>query len=116
MRKPITVNVAAALHKVNYTGICGPLNFAAGPAPGVGIIPPVGAQWKKGTGKYPFEMQIVDNSLNKDVKVAALAKVAAKGKDVTRTQRIMRSQAQADGSADAGDLLYDRDVFNIGQA
>jgi branched-chain amino acid transport system substrate-binding protein len=63
--------VADALHKVNYTGICGPLNFAAGPAPGVGIIPPVGAQWKKGTGKYPFEMQIVDNSLNKSVKITA---------------------------------------------
>jgi branched-chain amino acid transport system substrate-binding protein len=63
--------VAAALHNVNYTGICGPLNFAAGPAPGVGIIPPVGAQWKKGTGKFPFEMQIVDNSLNKSVKVTA---------------------------------------------
>jgi len=56
---------------VNYTGICGPLNFAAGPAPGVGIIPPVGAQWKKGTGKFPFEMQIVDNSLNKSVKITA---------------------------------------------
>jgi branched-chain amino acid transport system substrate-binding protein len=63
--------VAAALHSVNYAGICGPLNFAAGPAPGVGIIPPVGAQWKKGTGKFPFEMQIVDNSLNKSVKITA---------------------------------------------
>jgi branched-chain amino acid transport system substrate-binding protein len=63
--------VASALHNVNYTGICGSLNFAAGPAPGVGIIPPVGAQWKKGTGKFPFEMQIVDNSLNKSVKITA---------------------------------------------
>ena len=63
--------VASALHNVNYTGICGPLNFAGGPAPGVGIIPPVGAQWKKATGKFPFEMQIVDNSLNKSVKITA---------------------------------------------
>jgi branched-chain amino acid transport system substrate-binding protein len=63
--------VAAALHKVSYTGICGPLNFAGGPAPGVGIIPPAGAQWKKGTGKFPFEMQIVDNSLNKSVRITA---------------------------------------------
>ena len=30
--------VAGALHKVSYTGICGPLDFASGPAPGVGII------------------------------------------------------------------------------
>jgi branched-chain amino acid transport system substrate-binding protein len=63
--------VADALHKVNYTGICGPLNFAAGPAPGVGIIKPVGVQWKKASGKYPFEMQVVDNSLNPSVKVQA---------------------------------------------
>jgi branched-chain amino acid transport system substrate-binding protein len=55
--------VAAALHKVNYTGMCGALNFAGGPAPGVGIIRPLGAQWKKGTS-FPWEMQVVDNSMN----------------------------------------------------
>jgi branched-chain amino acid transport system substrate-binding protein len=63
--------VASALHNVNYTGICGPLNFAGGPAPGVGIIKPLGLQWQKGTGQYPFEMQVVDNSLNKDVNTTA---------------------------------------------
>ena len=63
--------MASALHNVSYTGICGPLNFAGGPAPGVGIIQPVGVQWKKGTGQFPFEMQVVDNSLNPDVKVTA---------------------------------------------
>jgi branched-chain amino acid transport system substrate-binding protein len=63
--------VAGALHKVNYTGMCGAINFAGGPAPGVGIIPPVGVQWKKTTGKFPFEMQVVDNSLNKNVKIQA---------------------------------------------
>lgn len=62
--------VAAELHKVNYTGMCGPLDFAAGPAPGVGIIKPVGVQWKAGT-TYPWEMQVVDNSLNKSVPVGA---------------------------------------------
>ena len=41
------------------------------PAPGVGIIPPVGVQWKKATGKFPFEMQVVDNSLNPNVKIQA---------------------------------------------
>ncbi len=63
--------VADALHKVNYTGMCGAINFAGGPAPGVGIIPPVGVQWKKSGGKFPFEMQVVDNSLNKNVKIQA---------------------------------------------
>ncbi len=63
--------VAHALHNVNYTGMCGPLNFAAGPAPGVGIIDPVGVQWKKSSGKYPFEMVVVDNSLNKSVPIGA---------------------------------------------
>jgi branched-chain amino acid transport system substrate-binding protein len=63
--------VASALHKVHYTGMCGPLNFSTGPAPGVAIINPVGVQWKKGSGKYPFEMKVVDNSLNSAVKVGA---------------------------------------------
>ncbi len=65
--------VANALHTVNYSGICGPLDFAASnaPAPGVGVIQPVGVQWKKSTGKYPFEMKVVDNSLNKLVPIEA---------------------------------------------
>jgi branched-chain amino acid transport system substrate-binding protein len=63
--------VAAELHKVSYTGMCGPLNFATGPLPGVGIIKPVGVQWKPGTGKYPWVMEVVDNSLNPDVPVTA---------------------------------------------
>jgi branched-chain amino acid transport system substrate-binding protein len=61
--------VAKAFHNVNYTGMCGPINFAGGPAPGVGIIKPVGVQWKPGTGKDPFEMVVVDNSLNKNVPI-----------------------------------------------
>lgn len=63
--------VASALHNVNYSGMCGALNFASGPAPGVGIIPPLGVQWKKSTGKYPLEMMVVDNSLNPSVKIQA---------------------------------------------
>jgi branched-chain amino acid transport system substrate-binding protein len=63
--------VANALHNVSYTGMCGAINFAGGPAPGVGIILPVGVQWKAATGKHPFVMQVVDNSLNPSVKVQA---------------------------------------------
>jgi branched-chain amino acid transport system substrate-binding protein len=65
--------VADALHKVSYTGMCGSIDFASGPAPGVGIIPPVGVQWKAQSAgsKYPVEMKVVDNSLNSSVPVGA---------------------------------------------
>jgi len=66
-----TKAVAAAIHRVNYTGMCGTLNFAGGPVPGVAVIPPVGVQWKKGTGKHPYELKVVDNSLNKRVPIQA---------------------------------------------
>lgn len=63
--------VADALHKMSYTGICGPIDFTKGPAPGVGIINPIGVQWKPGTSKWPWEMKVVDNSLNKSVPIQA---------------------------------------------
>jgi branched-chain amino acid transport system substrate-binding protein len=63
--------VAGAIHAVNYSGMCGPLNFAAGPAPGVAIINPLGVQWKASAGRYPFEMKVVDNSLNKAIPIEA---------------------------------------------
>ncbi len=64
--------VAHALHRVNYTGMSGVLNFAGGPAPGVAITQPVGVQWKAtGGGKFPFQMKVVDNSLNKAVPIEA---------------------------------------------
>jgi branched-chain amino acid transport system substrate-binding protein len=63
--------VANALHKVNYTGISGPLDFTNGPAPGVVAVPVVGVQWKGSSGKYPFEMKVVDNTLNRHVKLSA---------------------------------------------
>ncbi|HEY2078805.1 MAG TPA: ABC transporter substrate-binding protein [Streptosporangiaceae bacterium] len=65
--------VADAMHKVSYTGMCGQIDFATGPAPGVGIIPPVGVQWKAqpSGSKYPVEMKVVDNSLNSSVPTGA---------------------------------------------
>ena len=51
--------------------MCGPLNFSSGPVPGIGIIRPVGVQWKPGPGKYPWVMEVVDNSLNPDVPITA---------------------------------------------
>jgi branched-chain amino acid transport system substrate-binding protein len=63
--------VAAQLRTMNYTGMSGTLDFAAGPVPGVAIIKPVGVQWKKGTGSFPYELQVVDNSANKAVPITA---------------------------------------------
>jgi branched-chain amino acid transport system substrate-binding protein len=71
--------VAAELFKVNYAGMSGPLDFTVGPhidpadqnsptIPGIGIVNPVGVQWKKGTN-FPWEMVVVDNSLNSDVQI-----------------------------------------------
>lgn len=59
--------VATKLRAMKYTGMTGPLDFTSGPVPGVAIVKPVGVQWKKGAGAFPYEMQIVDNSANKDV-------------------------------------------------
>jgi branched-chain amino acid transport system substrate-binding protein len=50
----------------------GPLNWSdpKNPAPGVRIIYPVGSQWQKGT-KYPYQLVVVDNTLNPKVPVQA---------------------------------------------
>jgi branched-chain amino acid transport system substrate-binding protein len=63
--------VAMALQKLNYSGISGVLDFAAGPVPGVAIQQPVGVQWKEGSGRFPYEMVVVDNTLNPAVKIGA---------------------------------------------
>jgi branched-chain amino acid transport system substrate-binding protein len=65
------LEVAQALHKVNYNGISGHLDFNNGPAPGVVAIPVLGVQWKESSGKYPFEMKVVDNTLYPTVKTSA---------------------------------------------
>jgi branched-chain amino acid transport system substrate-binding protein len=61
--------VAQQLRTMSYTGMCGALDFGHGPVPGVGIMKPVGVQWKKGTGAFPYDLQIVDNSANPAVKL-----------------------------------------------
>lgn len=61
--------VGNALHNIHYNGICGPINFAAGPAKGIGIIKPVGIQWKASKNKYGWAPYVVDNSLNKAIPI-----------------------------------------------
>jgi branched-chain amino acid transport system substrate-binding protein len=65
--------VASTLQKANIPmTMVGPLNWTdpSNPAPGVRIIFPVGAQWQKGT-KYPYELLVVDNTLNPKVPIQA---------------------------------------------
>jgi hypothetical protein len=52
-------------------GIGSALDFAAGPAPGAGVIRPAGVPRGMGTAKHPFTGQIVDNLLNNTVSVQA---------------------------------------------
>jgi hypothetical protein len=75
------LSVAHALQRVNYNGMCGPINMdlkssnpmVASPAKGIGMIMPVGVQWKPGSKdlvghkKYAWSQWVVDNSLNKHV-------------------------------------------------
>lgn len=71
--------VANAMKHVNYTGMCGPLNFSnpQGPAKGIGTIKPVGIQWKPGSKslvggkKYAWSPWVVDNTLNKHIPIQA---------------------------------------------
>ena len=76
-------SLAHALQTVNYTGMCGPINMnlkssnpmLASPAKGIGMIMPVGVQWKPGSTdlvghkKYAWSQWVVDNSLNKHVRL-----------------------------------------------
>lgn len=59
-------DVADKLHHVKIDCMSGPLDFAAGPQPGIAIQHPVGGQWRPGT-KFPWDVTIVDNSGNPDV-------------------------------------------------
>jgi branched-chain amino acid transport system substrate-binding protein len=54
-------DVAHQLQTMKIEGMSGPLDFAAGPVPGVAIQKLVGAQWRPGT-KFPWDLYLVDNS------------------------------------------------------
>jgi len=61
-------DVAHQLKTMNITGISGPLNFAAGPQPGIALQKICGGQWRPGTS-FPWDMFIVDNTYNPSVPV-----------------------------------------------
>ncbi len=61
--------VADALRSMQTETIVGPLDFGGGPAPNVAFTPVFPTQWQRGTGAYPYELVIVDNTLAPDVQV-----------------------------------------------
>jgi hypothetical protein len=75
------LTLAKALQTVSYDGMCGPINMnlksknplQASPAEGIGMVMPVGVQWKPGSSdlvghrKYKWSQWVVDNTLNKHV-------------------------------------------------
>lgn len=79
------LDLAEALQTVSYDGMCGPISMnlkssnpmEASPAKGIGMIMPVGVQWKPGSTKlvghrkYAWSQWIVDNSLNPHIPVNA---------------------------------------------
>jgi branched-chain amino acid transport system substrate-binding protein len=54
-------DVAHQLQTMKIEGMSGPLDFTAGPVPGVAIQKLVGAQWREGK-KFPWDLYLVDNS------------------------------------------------------
>jgi hypothetical protein len=75
------LDLAEALQRVRYDGMCGPINMrskssdplVASPAPGIAMIQPVGVQWKPGSAelvghkKWAWSPWVVDNTLNTSI-------------------------------------------------
>jgi branched-chain amino acid transport system substrate-binding protein len=61
--------VAHALTTMKIEGMCGPLDFAHGPVPGVAVQKVVGVQWRKGKN-FPWDMYVVDNPTFPEVPLA----------------------------------------------
>ena len=53
--------LANAIKAVNLDTVVGKVSWSGGPVPNVAKTPLVGGQWRKGSGKYPFDLVIVSN-------------------------------------------------------
>ena len=53
--------LANAIKGVNLDTVVGKISWSGGPVPNVAKTPLVGGQWRKASGKYPFELVIVSN-------------------------------------------------------
>lgn len=54
--------VRNAIASLKLDTIIGPVNFAESPVKSVAITGLAGGQWRKGTGKYPYDLKIVSNA------------------------------------------------------
>jgi branched-chain amino acid transport system substrate-binding protein len=55
--------VADALKSLQVATIVGALDWTKGPVPNVAKTPLVGGQWRRSSGKYPYDLVIVSNKL-----------------------------------------------------
>ena len=63
--------VAAAIGSLSVQTPVGTLKWGSGPVKNVVATPILGGQWVKGTGKYPLDFVLVENSSDPNVPVAA---------------------------------------------
>ncbi len=54
--------VRDAIANLKSDTVIGPVNFAESPIKSVAITGLAGGQWRKGTGKYPYDLKIVSNT------------------------------------------------------
>ncbi len=59
--------IVSAIKSTNLDTIVGHVQWTGKPFPNVAKTPLVGGQWRKGTGKYPYELVIVSNADQPDI-------------------------------------------------
>jgi branched-chain amino acid transport system substrate-binding protein len=72
-------SIVEAIKQTNMTTIGGPVNWSVNPEPYSGwhnfcTKPITGAQWVKGTGKYPYDLEIVVSATTPQIKTTAVMK------------------------------------------
>ncbi len=63
--------VRDAIAALDMETVIGPVNFASSPIRSVAITGLAGGQWRKGTGKYPYELKVVNNDILPEVPIEA---------------------------------------------
>jgi branched-chain amino acid transport system substrate-binding protein len=60
-------SIRDAIRATNYKSIVGTIDFKTGPLPNCSQTPLVMGQWAEGTGKWPHDLVLVDNSLAPEI-------------------------------------------------
>ncbi len=63
--------IVDAVKATKLDTVVGSLDWSAGPVANVAKTPLVGGQWRKGTGQYPFELEIVSNAAHPEIPATA---------------------------------------------